>query len=493
MLKKLRISTKLLLTIFPLLLLGIGTSIYLNNRYQEQEMLAQAQASAQTAADILRESLVNMMTTRLKVDDGYLSQLASIRDLRNLHIHFRTDSLHLRDMYQDDERIARLRNREQMIPPIEAHEREVFSTGEPMWQRKGDMFNAIIPFKAVEKCQTCHEVPPGYVLGAAEMDISLERISAAVNSNWTRSLWIFGIFMTAALVLCLVVYHIVVHQNMRHLVDATIAIGRGNLTDEHLKQIHSGDELGDLARAFDMMRSELNNAQQKVIHTERLSMVGQMASSIVHDFRTPMSTINLAIESLQKGMNFTPEKTQEWYRMIRDAVQRMVTMAQELLDFSRGDVRLEKVEFPIPEFTHLLVKSVKPSLDQAHIKLKIEEKYSGTALVDPERLQRAFINIINNAQDAMSSGGILNIATGRDDGHVTFSIADTGKGIPPEIKDTIFDAFVTAGKKKGTGLGLAITKRIVDQHSGEIFVASESGKGTTFTIRIPLGDTSDDD
>src|SRR5262245_39484172 len=102
MLNRFRISTKLLLTIFPLILLGIGISMYFNNRYQEEEMLAQAQASAQTAADIIRESLVNMMTTRLKIDDGYLSQLNSLRDIRDLHIHFITDSLHLREMYQDE-------------------------------------------------------------------------------------------------------------------------------------------------------------------------------------------------------------------------------------------------------------------------------------------------------------------------------------------------------------------------------------------------------
>jgi signal transduction histidine kinase len=486
MFRRLRISTKLLLTVFPLIVLAMGTSIYLNNRYQEREMLAQAQASAQTAADIVRESLVNMMTTRLKIDDAYLSQLNAVRDIRKLHIHFTTDSLHLRDMYQDEERLSRLKNREGLIPPMQAHELEVFRTGEPLWEHKDELFTAIIPFKAVAKCQTCHEVPQGYVLGVAEMDIGLDRIAAAINSNWTRSIWVFSIFTFVALILSLVVYRIIVYQRLKRLVDATLTMGTGDLSDQHLEKIVSEDELGNLARAFELMRTRLRRAQDQIIHSERLSMVGQMASSIVHDFRTPMSTINLAIESLQKGMDFTPEKTQEWYRMIRDAVQRMVIMAQELLDFSRGEVRLELAEVHVPEFAHLLVKSVKPTLEQAHIKLKIEERYIGTAMIDPDRLQRAFINIINNAQDAMPSGGTLSIATGRENGCVAFTIADTGNGIPAEIKDKIFDAFVTAGKKKGTGLGLAITKRIIDQHNGTIDVESEHGKGTRFTIRIPL-------
>ena len=172
--------------------------------------------------------------------------------------------------------------------------------------------------------------------------------------------------------------------------------------------------------------------------------------------------------------------------MIRDSVQRMVIMAQELLDFSRGDIRLERTEFSIPEFTHLLVRSVKPNLEPANIKIKIEERYSGTAVFDPDRLQRALINIINNAQDAMATGGMLSITTGKENGNVAFCITDTGNGIPSEIKGRIFDAFVNAGKKKGTGLGLAITKRIVDQHNGTIVVESERGKGTKFTIKIPI-------
>jgi signal transduction histidine kinase len=95
------------------------------------------------------------------------------------------------------------------------------------------------------------------------------------------------------------------------------------------------------------------------------------------------------------------------------------------------------------------------------------------------------VNIINNAQDAMPQGGELHLTVDRDDGTIRFTITDSGNGIPPEIRDRMFEAFVTAGKKKGTGLGLAITKRIVDQHGGTIEVQSEPGKGTTFVVSIP--------
>ena len=172
--------------------------------------------------------------------------------------------------------------------------------------------------------------------------------------------------------------------------------------------------------------------------------------------------------------------------MIREAIGRMVLMAQELLDFSRGEAHLEKVEFSLEEFVQLLLHNVKPNLEQAHVTLEIDSCYRGSATFDPDKMYRALVNIITNAQDAMPKGGTLTFGLSKDNGEITFSIADTGVGIPPEIKEKMFDAFVTAGKKRGTGLGLAITKRIIDQHGGTIDVESERGKGTTFTVKIPV-------
>src|SRR5262249_2416660 len=127
-----RIRTKLLMIILPLVLLSLGTSAYVNNRFQEEEMFQQAQSSPQTYAEIIRESLVTMMLTRQQVDDGYLVQLNQLRDIRNLHIHFFTDSLHLRELYRKEDRLERLRRREASVPPLQAHERTTFETGEPM-------------------------------------------------------------------------------------------------------------------------------------------------------------------------------------------------------------------------------------------------------------------------------------------------------------------------------------------------------------------------
>jgi signal transduction histidine kinase len=316
------------------------------------------------------------------------------------------------------------------------------------------------------------------------MDISLERMNASIKNNYIRSIWIGYIFIAIAILLSMFYYRWMVSRRLKLLVDETKIIGGGNL-DHPVIIGTSQDELGELALAFDTMRVKLKLAQDRIIHSERLSTVGQMASSIVHDFRSPMATINLIIESLQQGKQTDPSRVQEWYRLIRESVQRMVTMAQELMDFSKGDTRLEKSEFAIDEFLHLVEKSVKMNLERASIKFEIDNQCTGTAVFDLDRLHRAIVNIINNAQDATAAGGSVTLAAWMDNGEIAFRISDTGKGIPPEIREKMFDAFVTAGKKKGTGLGLAITKRIVDQHEGTIEVKSAPGMGTTFVIRLP--------
>src|SRR6266849_9897186 len=107
---------------------------------------------------------------------------------------------------------------------------------------------------------------------------------------------------------------------------------------------------------------------------------------------------------------------------------------------------------PVGDFVDLLVEGVKPNLEHARVRLHVENRCTGNARFDPERLHRALVNILTNAQDAMPGGGEIRLTVERRDDTIRFTIADTGPGIPPEIRERIFDAFVTAGKKKGTGL-----------------------------------------
>jgi signal transduction histidine kinase len=102
--------------------------------------------------------------------------------------------------------------------------------------------------------------------------------------------------------------------------------------------------------------------------------------------------------------------------------------------------------------------------------------------VDPDKIIRVFMNIMKNALEAMKKGGKFSLIADQANGEVIFKLSDNGQGIPPEIRDRLFDSFVTSGKEGGTGLGLAIVKKLVDQHKGRIEVESELNEGTTFKI-----------
>src|SRR5713101_9230661 len=150
MFKNSSISTKFVLAVVPLIFLALGTSAYLNNVYQERDMLEQAQASAQTYAELIRKSLVEQMVTRERIDDEYLQRLSSGGDIDSLHICFMTDSLHLREAYQSEDRFRRLRRRE-LEARANAGAEDVCRIGETVYKREGGTFNALIPFKAVAR------------------------------------------------------------------------------------------------------------------------------------------------------------------------------------------------------------------------------------------------------------------------------------------------------------------------------------------------------
>ncbi len=136
-------------------------------------------------------------------------------------------------------------------------------------------------------------------------------------------------------------------------------------------------------------------------------------------------------------------------------------------------------------FVNDLVAFLERDFEEKGMALRRELDYAGPLLMDEAKIRRALYNIASNARDAMAAGGVLTIVTRRVDSSVEFRLCDTGPGIPPEIRDTMFEPFVSFGKPSGTGLGLAIAKKAAEDHGGSIAVESELGQGATFIIRVP--------
>jgi signal transduction histidine kinase len=229
----------------------------------------------------------------------------------------------------------------------------------------------------------------------------------------------------------------------------------------------------------------LENAHmaREMVQNERLSAVGRMAAVIIHDIKNPMSTLRVYAQVMKKKSG-NEEASKLADEMIRQ-IDRFVTMTQEVLDFTRGisSMNFEDVEFN--EVMNTILDFIERDLEKNNITLFRDVKYHGLLRLDQDKLMRACYNIVGNARDAMPQGGMLTVATMADGKGVRMNFSDTGIGMPPEVKERIFEPFMTFGKKHGTGLGMAIVKKVIDDHGGTIDIQSVQGTGTTISLWFP--------
>ncbi len=229
---------------------------------------------------------------------------------------------------------------------------------------------------------------------------------------------------------------------------------------------------------------ELASLREKILNQERLSAVGQMMSTIVHDLRSPVNSINGFLDLLLEE-DTTPEERQEFSDIMRIEIQSIINMTTEILDFAKGKTSI------LPRKTSAadILKRLQPQLEQLFrntgMSLHITNNSRKLLYADIDKLNRVFYNIAKNAKEAMEKDGNFTLAINDQNSRVIFNLTDDGSGIPEEIKSHIFESFVTSGKESGTGLGLAIVKKIIDEHQGIIDLDSETGRGTSFRITLP--------
>jgi len=238
----------------------------------------------------------------------------------------------------------------------------------------------------------------------------------------------------------------------------------------------------------------IDNARllERTLQHARLSTVGKMASGIIHDFKTPLSLIQGFVELLSDPA--TPvEERQEYSKLIQGEVQGFLTSAQGLLDYARGEIRLNLEEVQIDEWLDSIANLLRENLSGANIQLQTGYEYKGQVWIDREQMRRVVMNMVSNSRDAMPDGGSFTISTAREGENWQLGLHDTGSGIPAEQRSKIFDLFATFGKKNGTGLGLAMVMDIVRAHGGSVRVEScvigENGSttsGTSFIISAPI-------
>ena len=227
---------------------------------------------------------------------------------------------------------------------------------------------------------------------------------------------------------------------------------------------------------------ELVEAQERLVKTERLAAIGEMAGMVGHDLRSPLTGINNAAYYLRKKQESIMDNIgKEMLTVIEKSVEKANKIVNDLLDYSR-EMHLDLEEYsPKSLIVNLLYTIALPK------NVKVSERVQAFPLisVDVNKIERVFINLVNNALEAMPTGGELKIASSQEAQYLEFTFTDTGIGMTEELSSKIFTPLVTT-KNKGIGLSLAICKRIVDAHGGTITVKTAVNMGTTFKVKLPI-------
>lgn len=223
------------------------------------------------------------------------------------------------------------------------------------------------------------------------------------------------------------------------------------------------------------------------IQEEQMGMIGNMMSSVMHDFKNSLDSIRSSAEQI--GNDELEElQRKELSQKVVSEIGRIAGMTQELLEFSRGQHGTLKLRTQtVQEFVQDIISTVQSDLARRKITVRPNLQYTGNFEIDVEKMKRVFRNIADNAMDAMPEGGTFTITSRlADNNTVHFEFTDDGCGISPDLQVQMFDPFVSDGKPHASGLGMTIVKKICDEHHAHIEVRSVVGKGTTIHISLPL-------
>lgn len=218
---------------------------------------------------------------------------------------------------------------------------------------------------------------------------------------------------------------------------------------------------------------------------ERLTTIGRLLSSVIHDLKTPLTVISGYVQLMQNSND--GEQRERYAELILRQFDLIGAMQREVLEFARGEKSVLVRKVYLQKFFDDVRDQLDGELARRGVELVVDVQERGTARFDEGKMLRVVHNLARNAAEAMGTSGgkfVIKVTRDKTDGALVVSFSDTGPGIPKEIEHRLFQSFVTSGKKGGTGLGLAIVKKIAEEHGGTITVQSSS-RGATFKLRIP--------
>jgi signal transduction histidine kinase len=270
-------------------------------------------------------------------------------------------------------------------------------------------------------------------------------------------------------------------EPVKELDRAAAEIAKGNY-EAHVRA-DGEDELGRLARTFNAMCASLRSARDELIRRERISTIGRLSTSMIHDLRNPLAAIYGGAEMLVDD-DLSPPQVKRLAGNIYRSSRRILEMLQELADVTRGRAR-EPEMCRLREVVLAAYEGLAEAAESQRIAVDIDVPADIELPLDRSPMERVFENLISNAVEAMPEGGRLRIAAERQNGSVLVSVEDTGSGIPEAVAPRLFQPFVTSGKRNGMGLGLALSRQTVLDHGGDLWVDGSVQRGARFVMRLP--------
>jgi signal transduction histidine kinase len=285
---------------------------------------------------------------------------------------------------------------------------------------------------------------------------------------------------------------------IRTLEKITKKIAKGDFSERI--EVKGQDELSSLEASFNLMEEKLKNAlwslehtieklrekQAQLVEAEKLASVGKLAAGIAHEINNPLTSV-LTFSNLMLEQCPPSDPRHEKLKLMARETDRARNIVRQLLNFGREtEIKPEKISInqPVSEIADSL--EAQDAFKGIQLDLKLNEDLPAV-YADPAQIGQVVMNMLLNAIHAITPPGRIEVATRLNDNFVEIVFSDSGKGIPEEFIHKIFDPFFTTKEAfKGTGLGLAVSYGIIKKHSGDIEVASTVGKGTTFTVRLPI-------
>jgi len=247
--------------------------------------------------------------------------------------------------------------------------------------------------------------------------------------------------------------------------------------------------MSGLLTDVEQVRSKLEQSREHLQQSEKLALVGKLAAGVAHSVRNPLTSVKMRLFSLERGLSLNAVQRED-FEVVSEEIRHIDTIVRNFLEFARPP-KLKAVRMSPSEVVDHTVELLRHRLESSAVRVQVDRLRPLPAIaLDPEQIKEALVNLMLNACEAMSDGGVLSLCESEDPANaagprVSIRVTDSGLGVAEAVREQIFEPFFSS-KEEGSGLGLSISRRIVEEHGGTLSLEAGGGSGAAFVIRLPM-------